>query len=333
MFRHRDKVQPMTYGSALTFLRVMQRRVGVSDLPGLHGIRVTGNNLSRNGNGEELTQIHGGWLSTAGRSRYDRFSVESVLAIPSRMLGRPPPNSGGPAAPRPVLRYAHLERTGPQAGDAAHRLVLPPDLVGAVLTGRAAPAAAPAPAAPPVFPHAAPRADHELDADARGSGVLLPEGYTCVERVAAKPRGSGRSRTWKEYSAPDGTRLPSRAAAWRHAAAADVMRGGGPSAGVAEADREFRPVAADASPGSALSDGDVPLSDGDVPLSEFVGGRQSIRLAASLSPNQAGPNGQQLVPLGPAPSRHDLPPIPFIPRVPGIPGEILKEAPGVPGKF
>ena len=55
----------------------------------------------------------------------------------------------------------------------------------------------------------------------------------------------------------------------------------GPS-GVA-ADSVFQPVGA-ASPGSAVSEGDVPLE-------HFVAERQSIgaRLAASLSPNQAGP--------------------------------------------
>ena len=218
MFRHRDQVRPMTYSSALEFLHVMQLRVGVSVLPGLHGIRVTGNNLSKNGNGEEMTQFHGGWLSAAGRSRYDRFAVLDVLAIPARMLGRPPPNSGASPAPREVLRYSHLQRTGPGAGDQAQRLLLPADLEGAVLTGRALPppvVTGGAGARPVESPQAAAPAVHELDSDARGSGVLLPEGYTCVVRSAANPTSS-RSRSWKEYFAPDGTKFSSRAAAWRH---------------------------------------------------------------------------------------------------------------------
>ena len=61
------------------FLRVLQRRAGVSVKPGLHGLRVTGNNLSRVANGEELTQFHGGWLSASGRSRYDRFAPLDVV--------------------------------------------------------------------------------------------------------------------------------------------------------------------------------------------------------------------------------------------------------------
>ena len=282
MFRHRDMVRPLTYPAALAHLRVVQRRAGVSEVPGLHGIRVTGNNLSRNANGDEITQVQGGWLSVAGRSRYDRFGVAEVLSIPARMLGRPPPDFDSPSEPRQVLRYAHLARTGPGAGDAAQRLVLPANLSGAVLTGRARPAgdvpvpapggAAPDDAGRPVLPAAAPRADHELDSDARGNGVLLPDGYSCLERVAANPRG-GRSRMWKEYFAPDGTRFQSRAAAWRHAAAADAADVGESSAGVADADRMFQPVAGE-SPGS--------VSDGDVPLLELVSGAPSVRRAASL---------------------------------------------------
>ena len=78
---------------------------------------------------------------------------------------------------------------------------------------------------------------------------------------------------WEEDFAPDGTRFQSRAAAWRHAAAADAADVGESSAGVADADRMFQPVAGE-SPGS--------VSDGDVPLLEFVSGAPSVRRAASL---------------------------------------------------
>ena len=232
MFRHKDRVQPLTYSAATAMLHVMQARAGVSTEPTFHGVRVTGNNLSRNGNGDEMTQFHGGWLSVAGRSRYDRFAIPDVLAVPSRMLGRTPPGAAGPPVPRDVLRFSHLQRTGPTSGDPTQRLVLPEGLEGTGLTARnlpAAPAAGPSRAddrpavrLPPHGAGLAGAAVADLDADARGSGTLLPRGYKVAERSAAHPT-SASSRTWKEYFAPDGTRFQSRAAAWRHFAKTPVL--------------------------------------------------------------------------------------------------------------
>ena len=214
-FLHRDRVQPFTYTAGLDFLRVMQRRVGVSEVPGLHGIRVLGNNLSRNTNGEDLTQFHGGWLSRAGRSRYDRFEPRDVVSIPARMVGRPSPLAEGPEG-REVLRFSHLERRGPQAGDPVQRLVLPDGLSGVALTGRTRPdaalAAAPA-AAALLRPPARAASVDELGSDPRGEGVLLPAGYVEETRVA-------RSRSYKVVRAPDGKVLQSRPEAWRHHAMA-----------------------------------------------------------------------------------------------------------------
>ena len=215
-FLHRDKTQPFTYTAGLEFLRVMQRRVGASEVPGLHGIRVLGNNLSRNTNGEELTQFHGGWLSRAGRSRYDRFEPRDVVSIPARMVGRPSPLDGAPG-PRDVVRFAHLERRGPQAGDPVQRLVLPAALAGATLTGRSRPeeaSAAQAPSAAPLRTAARAATVTDLCSDPRGAGVLLPEGY--VEETCTTPTG----RSYKKILAPDGGRLQSRAEAWRHYAEA-----------------------------------------------------------------------------------------------------------------
>ena len=142
------------------------------------------------------------------------------------MLGLPDPLAEG-AAPRDVVRFSHLERHGPRAGDPVQRLVLPEGLAGACLTGRAAPgpaAAAPAggPTAPPVGP--VPGAGRgpalrDLDSDPRGVGVLLPDGYVEQVRVPAAPR-SAASRSYKVYLCPDGSVVQSRAEAWRHHAAA-----------------------------------------------------------------------------------------------------------------
>ena len=212
-FRHQDRVNPFTYTAALSFLRRMQGKAGVSKEPGLHGIRVEGNNLSKEGNGEELTQFHGGWLSTSGRRRYDRFNPIDVLSIPARMLGRPPPTDGTTEV-RDVLRIEHTTREGAPEGGRAQRVQLPdgpqrvqvPDgLLGAVLTGRSQPGSS-----------ATPVSGTDLDSDQRSAGVLLPPGYTTVERTASNPRPDRSSRMWKEYFSPEGLRFQSRAAAWRH---------------------------------------------------------------------------------------------------------------------
>ena len=47
---------------------------------------VLGYNLSKYGNGEDLTVAHGGWQSSA-HSRYDRFTQNAVLSISANMLG------------------------------------------------------------------------------------------------------------------------------------------------------------------------------------------------------------------------------------------------------
>ena len=221
-FLHRDRVKPLTYGATLDFLRVLQRRAGVSEVPGLHGIRVTGNNLSRNANGDELTQFHGGWLSASGRSRYDRFAPLDVVSIPARMLGLPAPGQAAPAV-RQVTRFSHLRRGGPDAGDPVQRLVLPErGEVDRLLASRSAAGAGSSGEAGvrAQAPHECP-AVSQLERDARGSGVVLPAGYVCEERTARNPR-SERSRHWKVYVAPDGTELLSRPAAWRHAASVGV---------------------------------------------------------------------------------------------------------------
>ena len=50
-----------------------------------HCIRVLGYNLSKNGNGVDLTVAHGGWMSAA-HDRYERFSQSQQLSIPANML-------------------------------------------------------------------------------------------------------------------------------------------------------------------------------------------------------------------------------------------------------
>jgi len=133
------------------------------------------------------------------------------------MVGRPSPLADGADA-REVVRFSHLERRGPQAGDPVQRLVLPPGLSGAVLSGRARPdgGSASAPSAAPAAvlrPAARAASVDDLGSDPRGEGVLLPAGYVEETREA-------RSRSYKVVRAPDGKVLQSRPEAWRHYAAA-----------------------------------------------------------------------------------------------------------------
>lgn len=214
-----------------------------------------------------MTQIHGGWLSTSGRSRYDRFARADILAIPSRMLSRPPPAGGDAPQPREVLRFAHAGRDGPPASGQPQRVQLPAGLQGSVLTGRAQPGSS-----------ATPVPTHDLDEDRRGSGVLLPEGYTTVERTAVNPRSEGHSRVWKEYFSPDGERFQSRAAAWRHYLRPTAPLPS-PSAGGSVADGEVADVLA---AGAA----DTPAS-GRGSLSSFIADLRSRGPSASPTGSSA----------------------------------------------
>ena len=55
-------------------------------IAGLHGLRVEGHNLTKNGLGAELAQAHGLWKSGAVR-RYDRFTMQQVVRIPGVIVG------------------------------------------------------------------------------------------------------------------------------------------------------------------------------------------------------------------------------------------------------
>ena len=76
----------MTYRQAIAIFREQLKRVSPDDFAfGLHGLRVTGYNLSVEANGEALTVAHGLWTSSA-HTRYARFAFYSVCGIPSHML-------------------------------------------------------------------------------------------------------------------------------------------------------------------------------------------------------------------------------------------------------
>jgi hypothetical protein len=86
MFLSRDKVRPYTYSALRSDMYYQLVAIGGDTTLGPHGIRVLAYNLSRRGNGLELTVVHGGWKSGA-HSRYARFDQASVLSIAAGMLG------------------------------------------------------------------------------------------------------------------------------------------------------------------------------------------------------------------------------------------------------
>ena len=87
MFLNRDQKRPYTYPCLLADLHARQTALGLDTEDTPHGIRVLGYNLSKAGNGEDLTVAHGGWLSTA-HDRYERFTQAQQFSIPANMIGR-----------------------------------------------------------------------------------------------------------------------------------------------------------------------------------------------------------------------------------------------------
>ena len=86
MFLARDKSRCYTYSCLSADFKRACDTVGCSLKLGPHGLRVLGYNLSKLGNGVDLTVAHGGWFSEA-HSRYERFSQQQVLGVPTGMLG------------------------------------------------------------------------------------------------------------------------------------------------------------------------------------------------------------------------------------------------------
>lgn len=90
MFLAADGVRPYTYRAFSGEFKDACVRNGGSERDAPHGLRVLGYNLSKLGNGIDVTIAHGGWSEDSdGHSRYYRCSHTSVLGIPAGMLGAP----------------------------------------------------------------------------------------------------------------------------------------------------------------------------------------------------------------------------------------------------
>jgi hypothetical protein len=88
MFLAADGVRPYTYRAFSSEFKAACMRNGGSERDAPHGLRVLGYNLSKHGNGLDITVAHGGWSEDSdGHSRYYRCSHTSVLGVPAGMLG------------------------------------------------------------------------------------------------------------------------------------------------------------------------------------------------------------------------------------------------------
>jgi len=178
MFFARDMARPYTYTAFISDLTTHLPE-GFKHLRP-HGIRVEGYNNSLRGNGVDLTVAHGGWKSS-GHSRYERFSRVAMLSISANMIGETSGFSDGTVRD---LRRSRLVRGAPAlAGDQGGASAEPVEGDGEDEV-------------PPQEGH-------------RPAG-LNPPGYTETRQVAE----SGRS--YAVFVAPNGVKLYSRPAAWRH---------------------------------------------------------------------------------------------------------------------
>jgi hypothetical protein len=105
MFLSRDQDRAYTYSCLRADLRARQVHCELSTVYTPHCIRVLGYNLSKAGNGEDLTVAHGGWMSSA-HDRYERFTQAQQLSIPAHMLQRASVFAGADAAGRSISRVA-----------------------------------------------------------------------------------------------------------------------------------------------------------------------------------------------------------------------------------
>ena len=85
MFVAKDGKRSYTYTCLRADLYDHLTSLGLDGTLTPHCIRVLGYNLSKRGNGVEITVAHGGWMSEA-HDRYERFSNKQLYGIPAGML-------------------------------------------------------------------------------------------------------------------------------------------------------------------------------------------------------------------------------------------------------
>ena len=192
--RARNASAAWTYSQAQAASHAFQRRVGVNagEECGFHGLRVEGYNLSKRGNGEDLTVAHGLWKSSAHK-RYDRFGMKNVVGIPRRML----------SARDDVSDASSEEEDSFSSGDDPGETVLEREARPPVTRLRRDDLAAPS------------TVGGQSSRAPRPGAALLPEGWWTERRTPA----SGNS--YAVHYGPGGQRASTRPEAWRIADAAE----------------------------------------------------------------------------------------------------------------
>ena len=113
MFLSQDERRCYTYSCLRADLFRVLSGLGLDTSHTPHGIRVLGYNLSKRGNGVEITVAHGGWMSE-GHDRYERFSNLQLFGIPAGMLQVVNPFG---SEPRPISRVRSSRHGEPTVSD------------------------------------------------------------------------------------------------------------------------------------------------------------------------------------------------------------------------
>ena len=160
-------------------LKAMLGRVSPDDVKyGLHGLRVTGYNLSIAANGEDVTVAHGLWTQGA-HSRYARFSLRTIFGMAARMMSGASRDDGEGHGDGEEARDADSAAVAPREITRGPVVRYPsPAVRSAVLAREASPPRTQSPGGDGVLPHVS-LAQRLL------GGVVRPAPTPAITRSAA----------------------------------------------------------------------------------------------------------------------------------------------------
>ena len=201
MFLARDAIRCYTYSCLLTDFKRVCRQVGCEMQLGPHGLRVLGYNLSKSGNGVDLTVAHGGWMSEA-HSRYERFTQQQVLGVPAGMLGAASQFAGD----RPISR-ARAKRGGSGRLTVGEQVLAEGLLVSSDDEVDESGVSEPAPLVPPGYE----RQDYTQPSGRAAFVVVAPDGTRCRTMAESWRHYASRERVPPPGQSPAGRASPASA--------------------------------------------------------------------------------------------------------------------------